>query len=54
MPFSGRTHWSRRKVCQKPEELNISAHLVQFIAEVYRIDVVAFQIGKHDDLRNVY
>lgn len=27
-----------------------STHLVQLVSQVYRIDVVAFEIGKHDDL----
>ena len=26
-------------------------HLVELIAEVYRVDVVAFEVGEHDDLR---
>jgi hypothetical protein len=24
--------------------------LVEFVAQVYRVDVVAFQVGEHDDL----
>lgn len=28
----------------------MDADLVQFVAEVYRINVVAFQIREHDDL----
>ena len=25
-------------------------HLIQFVAEVYRVDIVAFKVGEHDDL----
>jgi hypothetical protein len=28
-------------------------HLIQLIAKVYGIDVVALQVGEHDDLRGV-
>lgn len=27
-----------------------TANLVQFVAQVYRVDVVAFKVGEHDDL----
>lgn len=28
----------------------MSTHLVELIAEVDRVDIVAFQVGEHDDL----
>ena len=28
----------------------VVTNLIQLIAKVYRIDIVAFQVGEHDDL----
>lgn len=36
------------------ERAILNAHRIQLVAEVYGVDVVAFEIGEHDDLRNGY
>ena len=35
----------------REEESKRGAHLVELIAEVYGVDVVALEVGEHDDLR---
>ena len=51
--FSGKTNyhdlvspniWTRQRA---------ATHLIEFVAKVYRINVVAFQVREHDDLSNV-
>ena len=47
--FSGRTNCGRRVSGTRTTE-RMETYLVELIAEVYRVDVVALEVGEHDDL----
>ena len=46
----GRTGRSQRSSA-RVEDSKRRAHLVELVAEVYGVDVVALEVGEHDDLR---
>ena len=57
-PISGMTNWQtsgmdgvfREHVWSTRFQDSFPSHLVEFVAQVDGVDVIAFQIGEHDDL----
>lgn len=48
--ISGRTNYGRRQVSAELARVKPKTYLIELVAQIDGIEVVAFKIGEHDDL----